>query len=34
MSLKVTCLFFLKVTSLSMDEFVGDVMLDGSEVAS
>jgi len=32
--LKVTVLFFLKVTSLSMDEFVGDVMLDGSEAAS
>ena len=31
--LKVTVLFLLKVTSLSIDEFVGDVMLEGSDVA-
>ena len=31
---KVTFLFFLKVTSLSIDEFVGVVILDGSESAS
>ena len=30
---KVTVLFLLKVTSLSIDEFVGDVMLEGSDVA-
>ena len=30
---KVTVLFLLKVTSLSIDEFVGDVMLGGSDVA-
>ncbi len=34
MSWKVTTLFFLKVISISLDDCVGDVRPDGSEVAS